>query len=77
MNACFILHNFLREEKLEELDLLHEVNQELSNIEGIDEEGEEDYISLVRSSHEWNVFRDELAERMFMDYQRRRGAQAT
>ena len=72
INACFILRNFLREEKLKEGDLLHEVDNELSNVTGIDEEEEEAYISLVRSSPEWNNFRDELARKMFADYQRQR-----
>ena len=72
VNACFILHNFLREEKLKEGDLLHEVDNELSNVTGIDEEEEEAYISLVRSSPEGNNFRNELARKMFAGYQRQR-----
>ncbi|XP_048497872.1 protein ALP1-like [Beta vulgaris subsp. vulgaris] len=74
MNACFILHNFLREEKLEEESLLQEVDQDLLNAEGIDEEQQEDYIMAIRSSHEWNEFRDDLARKLFADYQRRRRA---
>ena len=62
----------MREKKLEEGDLLHEVDNELSNVIGIYEEEEEAYISLVRSSPEWNNFRDELARKMFADYQRQR-----
>ncbi|KAL2942202.1 Protein ALP1-like [Bienertia sinuspersici] len=65
MNACFILHNFLREEKMEETSLMQEVEQDLLNMEAIDVEEEEDYILSARSTIEWNEFRDRLAKKMF------------
>ncbi|XP_074366991.1 uncharacterized protein LOC141707626 isoform X1 [Apium graveolens] len=73
INACFILHNFLREEKMEERNFMQEVERDLLRMEGIDVEDEEDdYISTARSTNEWNEFRDDLAKKMFEDYVARR-----
>ncbi|XP_021839034.1 uncharacterized protein [Spinacia oleracea] len=73
MNACFILHNFLREENMEETSLMQEVEEDLLNMEAIDEEDEEDdYILTARSTNEWNEFRDDLAKNMFDEYLERR-----
>lgn len=73
INACFILHNFLREEKMEETTLMEEVEQDLLNTEVIDvEEEDDDYILSARSTNIWNEFRDRLANNMFEEYQRRR-----
>jgi DDE superfamily endonuclease len=73
INACFILHNFLREESMDETSLINEVDEDLLNIETIDEEGvEDDYIFSTQSSNEWNEFRDNLAQKMFEEYQQRR-----
>ncbi|XP_021726812.1 uncharacterized protein LOC110693939 [Chenopodium quinoa] len=62
INACLILHNFLREENMEETSLMQEVDHDLINMEAIDEEEvEEDYILSARTTNEWNKFRDDLA----------------
>ena len=69
INACFILHNFLREEKMEERVFMQEVERDLDRMEGIDvEDDEDDYISTARSTNEWNEFRDDLAKKMFEEY---------
>ncbi|KAL2905355.1 Protein ALP1-like [Bienertia sinuspersici] len=73
INACFILHNFLREEKMEETNLLQEVEQDFMNIEAIDiEDGEDEYILYARSTSKWDEFRDKLAKKMFNDHIGRR-----
>ncbi|XP_074324810.1 uncharacterized protein LOC141661704 [Apium graveolens] len=73
INACFILHNFFREEKMEERNFMQEVERDLLRSENIDEEDEEnDYISTARSTNEWNEFRDDLAKKMFEEYVARR-----
>ncbi|XP_074315293.1 uncharacterized protein LOC141651481 [Silene latifolia] len=63
INACFILHNFVRGENMNEDDLLAEVDEELANSIGDDTEVEDDVglVSTVRSTEEWNAFRDNLA----------------
>lgn len=69
INACFILHNYLREENMEETTYLQEVEQELETMEAIDVEDEEnDFISTARCTDEWNEFRDQLAKTMLEDY---------
>ncbi|XP_057550644.1 uncharacterized protein LOC130828698 [Amaranthus tricolor] len=35
INACFVLHNFVREENLDEENLLNEVDDDLSNVEAL------------------------------------------
>ena len=69
INACFILHNFLREENMEETTHMQEVEKELEAMEAIDVEDEEDdFISTARSTNEWTEFRDQLAKTMFEEY---------
>ncbi|KMT08219.1 hypothetical protein BVRB_6g142370 [Beta vulgaris subsp. vulgaris] len=76
INACFVLHNFVREENMDEENLLYEVDEDLSNVEAVDtldDEGE-DFVSTTQTSPQWNDFRDELAKKLFREYQARRGA---
>ncbi|XP_020258378.1 uncharacterized protein LOC109834772 [Asparagus officinalis] len=66
INACCILHNFLREEMNED-DLLNDVDRELEDdpvleIENVDE----DRITTVRVTNEWSNFRDDLAMQMWV-----------
>ncbi|XVF82710.1 hypothetical protein PTKIN_Ptkin16aG0070900 [Pterospermum kingtungense] len=71
INACFILHNFLREEMSED-DLLKEVDQELENsLEDENEVRDEDIVKNIRVTQEWTTFRDILAMQMFEEYQAR------
>ncbi|XP_020258599.1 protein ALP1-like [Asparagus officinalis] len=68
INACCILHNFLREEMNED-DLLNDMDQELEDalvleIENVDEE----CITTVRVTDEWSTFRDDLAMQMWDEY---------
>ncbi|KAL2925395.1 putative nuclease HARBI1, partial [Bienertia sinuspersici] len=66
INACFVLHNFVREENLDEESLLYEVDNDLSNIVGVDtvEDEGQDFISTAQASPQWNNFRDEMARKM-------------
>ena len=58
---------------MDETSLINEVDEDLLNIETIDEEDvEDDYIISTQSSNEWKVFRDNLAQKMFEEYQLRR-----
>ncbi|XP_020249197.1 uncharacterized protein LOC109826581 [Asparagus officinalis] len=68
INACCILHNFLREEMNED-DLLNDVDQELEDspvleIENVDDER----ITTVRVTDEWSNFRDNLTMQMWDEY---------
>lgn len=78
INACFILHNFIRDENMEENDLLREVDEELENADTLDSDDEVDvdYITSARATDEWSLFRDDIALEMFNEYQARR-ARAT
>ena len=71
INACCILHNFIRDEMKEE-DLLIEVDLELENASINENEALEENITYVRVTPEWIAFRDALAEEMFEQYQARR-----
>ncbi|KAK9286606.1 hypothetical protein L1049_015006 [Liquidambar formosana] len=72
INACFILHNFIREEMLED-DLLNDVDEELENAPMLENEDvDEDNITAIKVTQEWTAFRDTLAMQMFEDYQARR-----
>lgn len=75
INACFVLHNFVREENLNEENLLNEVDDDLSNVEAFDtmEDEGEDFISTAQASPQWNNLRDEMSQKMFPEYQARRG----
>ncbi|XP_074270451.1 uncharacterized protein LOC141594175 [Silene latifolia] len=68
INACVILHNFLRFEKMDETALMNEVEQDLQNAVVQEEDGGEDYVVSVRQTEEWNKFRDDLAAKMWNDY---------
>ncbi|GLT34150.1 hypothetical protein SLA2020_086850 [Shorea laevis] len=70
INACFILHNFIRDEMVEE-DLLREVDEELEEA-ALENEVERDNITFVGVTNEWSQFRDNLAMEMFEEYQARR-----
>ncbi|XP_050220700.1 protein ALP1-like isoform X1 [Mercurialis annua] len=71
INACFILHNFIREEMTED-DLLKQVDEELANSLDIENEiRDEENIRAIRLTHEWTTFRDNLAMQMFNEYQAR------
>ncbi|KAL0332875.1 UNVERIFIED_CONTAM: hypothetical protein Scaly_2189000 [Sesamum calycinum] len=72
INACCILHNFIRGEM--PIDpLLDEVDRELeSNLRIEDDDSyNEEQITIVRNTNEWTTFRDDLARQMFEDYQAR------
>ncbi|XP_057545891.1 uncharacterized protein LOC130824888 [Amaranthus tricolor] len=50
--------------------ILRDPNEDLLNIETIDKEDvEDDYIFSTQSSNEWKVFRDNLAQKIFEEYQ--------
>lgn len=75
INACFVLHNFLIDEKMDEDDILHEVDCELEHVEVPDNEdlkNDDYYISTAWATDEWNIFRDNLDMKMFNEYQTRR-----
>ncbi|XP_057535307.1 uncharacterized protein LOC130813488 [Amaranthus tricolor] len=76
INACFVLHNFVREENLYEKNLLNEVDDDLSNVEAFDtmEDKGEDFISTAQASPQWNNLRDKMSQKMFREYQARMGA---
>ncbi|GLT47193.1 hypothetical protein SLA2020_209050 [Shorea laevis] len=67
INACFTLHNFIRDEMVEE-DLLREVDEELEEAT-LENEVERDNITFVGVTDEWSQFRDNLAMEMFEEYQ--------
>ncbi|XP_057540758.1 uncharacterized protein LOC130818611 [Amaranthus tricolor] len=73
INACFILHNFVREENLDEENLLNEVDDDLSNVEAFDtmEDEGEDFISKVmsnkRSYVSWNKQMDDILTRVLLE----------
>ena len=70
INACFVLHNFVREENLNEENLLNEVDDDLSNVEAFDtmEDEGEDFILTAQASPQWNNLRDEMSQKMFREY---------
>ena len=74
INACFILHNFVRVENINEEELLAEVDEEINDTIPVDGDGEEDlgFVSTARPTEEWDKFRDELALNMFAEYESRR-----
>ncbi|KAG8388049.1 hypothetical protein BUALT_Bualt02G0084800 [Buddleja alternifolia] len=71
INACCILHNFVRGE-IPEDPLLDEVDRELENREIEDYANNDEQITTVRIINEWTTFRDNLAMQMFEEYQARR-----
>lgn len=80
INACFVLHNFIIEEKQsdeiledQDLELLSVVDEELTNQQtqrvatnGVDE------VECVQVTEAWTTFRDAYAMNMFAEYQDRR-----
>lgn len=80
INACFVLHNFIIEEKQsdeilkdQDLELLSAVDEELTNQQtqrvatnGVDE------VESVQVTEEWTTFRDAYAMNMFAEYQDKR-----
>ncbi|XP_057550528.1 protein ALP1-like [Amaranthus tricolor] len=70
INACFFLHNFVREENLDDENLLNEVDDDLSNVEAFDtmEDEGEDFILTAQASPQWNNLRDEMSQKMFREY---------
>ncbi|BFG35074.1 hypothetical protein CerSpe_213480 [Prunus speciosa] len=76
INACFVLHNFIRLEQhndpvLQDQDLgfLASVDHEISNHSTL--EGNANRITSVQVTDQWTTFRDTLAMQMFHDYQAR------
>lgn len=73
INACCILHNFVREDM--PIDpLLFEVDHELANSSTSEDNDSnlEEHIRVVRTTSEWTTFRDNLAQQMFEEYEARR-----
>ncbi|XP_050365458.1 protein ALP1-like [Argentina anserina] len=76
INACCVLHNFIRIEKhndplleAEEFHILDLVDRELA-MRPIEINEEE--VRTVEATNEWTAFRDRLAMDMFVDYRRYR-----
>ena len=80
INACFMLHNFIRDEQhsdpileAQDLELLSVVDNELINqrmkrvTNNIGDE-----VTTIQATEEWTKFRDTLAMNMFATYQIRR-----
>ncbi|CAL1368575.1 unnamed protein product [Linum trigynum] len=68
INACCILHNFIRDECPHDA-LLDEVDQELEDaLDNDSYDSDEDEITTVRATNEWTLFRDNLAKEMFEQY---------
>ena len=80
INACFMLHNFIRDEQqsdpileAQDLELLSVVDNELINqqMERVTNNiGDE--VTTIQTIEEWTRFRDTLATNMFATYQIRR-----
>lgn len=73
INACCILHNFLRGEMPKD-QLLDEVDKELGHrvVTESDSGDEERIMSTIRTTREWTMFRETLAIQMFEEYRARR-----
>ncbi|XP_070667098.1 protein ALP1-like [Malus domestica] len=77
INACCVLHNFIRTEQAtdpvleaQDLQFLASVDSELLNRSTREEnENNSDGITSVQATVEWTAFRDTLALQMFHDYQ--------
>ncbi|KAL0008167.1 hypothetical protein SO802_009669 [Lithocarpus litseifolius] len=70
INACCILHNFIRDEMSED-KLLRVVDLELEDVSLNENEISEENITFVRVTDEQIAFRDALAKEMFEEYQSR------
>lgn len=72
INACCIIHNFLRDEMPDD-QLLDEVDRDLENASEVeDEDVDDEHIRIVKVTQECTTFRDALAMEMFAEYQARR-----
>lgn len=78
INACFLLHNFIRIEQLndpvlegQDLELLDSVDEEIMRHLMLDHNANNflDRITGVQVTEQWYAFRDTLALQMFHDYQ--------
>ncbi|XP_047331046.1 uncharacterized protein LOC124934557 [Impatiens glandulifera] len=75
INACCVLHNYIRE-IASELDypLLHEVDYDLSQQSNeVFDVDYEDVITNVQGGSQWTNFRDDMAMEMYSQYQVRSG----
>lgn len=73
INACCILHKFIRDDLPDEC-LLRDVDRELENAQVQEvRDNVEDDITIVQVTANWMAFRNTLAMSMFNDYQARRG----
>jgi len=77
INACFVLHNFIRNEGLtdkvlevQDLELLANVDEELTLSREIIQNNITDEVATIQVTEEWTRFRDTLAMNMFASYQR-------
>ena len=73
INACCILHNFVRDRQRDMDDLLLGQVDQVISVESHDVQSEVSMITNVQSSNQWTNFRDTKANQMFDDYQARRG----
>ncbi|XP_024198698.2 protein ALP1-like [Rosa chinensis] len=75
INACCIIHNYLRDEMPND-QLLDDVDRDLENTPEVeDEDVDDENIRVVKVTREWTTFRDALAMEMFAKYQAIRRAQ--
>lgn len=73
--ACFILHNYIRDEQTDRDDtFLNEVDADLAAEPlGGQENLDKEIIRNVQATNAWTSFRDDLAVAMYIDYRARRG----
>lgn len=62
--ACFLLHNFIRGEMLNDPIKQH-VDADTQDLDGEDGVAIPDFVDQVEPSTEWNQMRDELANTMW------------
>ncbi|CAN1120754.1 Protein ALP1-like [Linum perenne] len=72
INACCILHNFIRDESPND-ELLNEVDHDLTQVSNYNfdydsDESDEENITSVRTTQEWSSYRDNLAMEMWQSY---------
>ncbi|XP_021813922.1 protein ALP1-like [Prunus avium] len=80
INACFVLHNFIRTEQandpileVQDLEFLASVDHDISNHSTLEGNNAHDRIASVQVTDQWTNFRDTLAVEMFHNYQVQRG----
>lgn len=73
INACWILHNYVLYEQREwDAQLLNEVDIELATGTTVGDKASDDkVIRHIQASTTWAEYREDLALRMFTDYQNR------